>query len=65
MANINKNLEKTKYPIIVEIIANRNQRFVDVHDPNFDKPLSELSKDYNSKGFVKLVTKISNYGIIS
>jgi len=46
------------YPIIREIRADRNQKFVDVKDPNFNKPLSELNIDYSKKGFIKLVTKI-------
>jgi len=29
-----------------------------VHDPNFNKPLSELNKDYTKKGQIILITKI-------
>lgn len=30
-----------------------------VNDPNFQKPLSELNRDYSKQGTIKLVTKIS------
>jgi len=30
-----------------------------VHNPDFQKPLSELNKDYSKQGTIKLVTKIS------
>jgi len=32
-----------------------------VHDPNFNKPLSELNKDYSKKGQIILITKIKIY----
>lgn len=35
-----------KYPIIVEISANKEPFKVDIKDPNFDRPLSELTKTY-------------------
>jgi hypothetical protein len=31
-----------------------------VHDPNFNRPLSELNKDYSKKGQIILITKIKN-----
>jgi len=31
-----------------------------VHDPNFNKPLSELNKDYSKQGKIILITKIKN-----
>jgi len=46
------------YPIIVEISKNKIPFKVDKSDSNFDKPLSELNRDYSQKGNVKLITKI-------
>ena len=60
MTNINQIIEKTTMPIVVEIKGDRTKRFVDRNDPNFDKPLSELNKDYSQRGFIKLVTKIKS-----
>ena len=34
-------------PTIVEISKNKKPFKVDIKDPNFDKPLSALFKDYN------------------
>ena len=35
------------YPIIIEISANKQPFKVDIKDPNFDRPLSELTKIYD------------------
>ena len=58
MTNIIENSEITTMPIVIEIKGDRTQRFVDRNDPKFDRPISELNKDYNQKGFLKIVTKI-------
>jgi hypothetical protein len=34
-----------------------------VKDPNFNRPLSELEKDYSKKGQIILITKIKQNGI--
>ena len=40
----------------------KSRDFLDVkqlaNDPNFDKPLSELNKDYSKQGQIILITKI-------
>ncbi len=58
MTNINQIIEKTTMPIVREIKGDRTQRFVDRNDPKFDKPLSELNKDYSQKCSITIVTKI-------
>ena len=60
MTNINKIIEKTTTPIVVEIIGDRTQRFVDRNDPIFDRPLSDLNKDYSQNGKIILVTKLKS-----
>ncbi len=58
MTNIIENSEITTIPIVIEIKGDRTQRFVDRNNPNFDKRLSELNKDYTQRGTLTIVTKI-------
>ena len=48
-------MRKTGCQKLIETFAKVSRYKVDVHDPNFNKPLSELNKDYSQK---------ENHGII-
>lgn len=54
-----KGKKDPKYPIIIEISGKKSTFKVDIRDPNFDRPLSELTTIYQPP--IKRKTPVNHY----
>ena len=54
----NQHIRFKGFPIVKEIKAKGIEK-VNIHDPNFDKPLSNLERDYNEKQTGILIFKVN------